>query len=91
MCIHSHESTDWARTTTWQGGPSWDHGGMQIDTRTWSAMLGRGYRLTRGFPADPAWASPRQQLVVAYLIWESNGSRFGGSEWPNSSAECRVP
>lgn len=91
MCIHSHESTDWHKTTTWDGYRSWDHGGMQIDTRTWTSMLSNGYRLTRGFPSDPAWASPHEQLVVAWLIWVSNGRRFGGSQWPNTSRACGVP
>lgn len=91
MCIHSHESTDWHKTTTWTGAPSNDHGGMQIDVGTWRSMLSHGYRLTRGFPAAPELASPYQQLVVAYLIWVSNGHRFGGSQWPNTARACGVP
>jgi hypothetical protein len=82
MCIHHHESVDWHRTTTWQGYPSWDHGGMQIDIRTWDHFA---YRL---FPRDPAAATPHEQLIVAYRIWRANGRRFGGGQWPVSSEVC---
>ena len=82
MCIHRYESTDWHKTTTWQGYPSSDHGGMQIDMGTWAAYAPRGY------PPDPALASPFQQLVVAYRVWLANGRRWGGNAWPNSSREC---
>jgi hypothetical protein len=84
MCIHRHESTDWHRTTDWLGRPSADHGGMQIAVGTWLSLA------PSGFPREPASASPQEQLVVAYRIWRANGHRFGGSQWPNSSAVCRV-
>lgn len=81
-CIHEHESVDWHKTTDWQGHPSWDHGGMQIDVRTWASYA------PRGFPADPADATPREQLYVAYQIWVANGRRWGGNQWPNTSKAC---
>jgi hypothetical protein len=84
LCIHRHESVDWHRTTDWLGQPSVDHGGMQIDVRTWLSVA------PKGFPREPAAASPRQQLVVAYRIWQANGRRFGGSQWPRSSVACGV-
>jgi hypothetical protein len=82
MCIHEHESVDWHRVTDWLGQPSWDHGGMQIDVRTWEQFA------QRPLPSDPADATPREQLVVAYRIWRANGRRFGGGEWPLSSVRC---
>ena len=84
LCIHRHESTDWHRTTDWLGRASRDHGGMQIDVGTWAAHA------PKGFPREPAAASPREQLVVAYRIWRANGHRFGGGQWPHSSAACGV-
>jgi Transglycosylase-like domain len=84
LCIHRHESTDWHRTTDWLGRPSRDHGGMQIDVDTWSALA------PHGFPRAPAVASPQEQLVVAYRIWRANGHRFGGGQWPYSSDACGV-
>lgn len=84
LCIHRHESTDWHRTTDWLGRPSVNHGGMQINVGTWRAWA------PLGFPAEPASASPRQQLVVAYRIWTANGHRFGGGQWPHSSYACGV-
>lgn len=86
MCIHSHESTDWHKTTTWQGYPSVDHGGMQIDVGTWASYTtGSWARWSRGFPPDPAQASPFVQLVVAYRIWKDDG---WARPWPNTSIEC---
>ena len=76
-CIHEHESLDWHRTTDWLGHPSRDHGGMQIDVDTWRAFGGRG---------DPAGASPRVQLEVAYRIWRHDGGSW--REWPVSSRVC---
>jgi Transglycosylase-like domain len=84
MCIHRHESIDWHRTTDWLGRPSVDHGGMQIAVGTWLSLA------PRGFPREPASASPREQLIVAYRIWHVNGHRFGGSQWPRSSEACGV-
>ena len=84
LCIHRHESIDWHRTTDWRGYPSRDHGGMQIDVTTWAAQA------PKGFPREPASASPREQLVVAYRIWRANGRRFGGGQWPYSSMACGV-
>lgn len=77
MCIHRHESVDWHKRTTWNGYPSRDHGGLQIDVGTWAAHGGAG---------DPADASPYQQLVVAHRIWLAD--RGSWREWPNSSREC---
>jgi hypothetical protein len=57
---------------------------MQIDVDTWAAHA------PRGFPHEPAAASPREQLVVAYRIWRANGSRFGGGQWPFSASACGV-
>jgi hypothetical protein len=85
LCIHRHESLDWHRTTDWLGQPSVDHGGMQINVGTWAEMAPRGY------PSEPAAATPRQQLVVAYRIWVANDDRFGGNQWPVSSVECGAP
>jgi hypothetical protein len=82
LCIHRHESIDWHATRDWRGFPSADHGGMQIAVGTWLALA------PKGFPREPASASPRQQLVVAYRIWRENGRRFGGSQWPYSSSSC---
>jgi hypothetical protein len=82
MCIHHHESVDWHRVTDWLGRASWDHGGMQIDVRTWAHFAGRP------FPTDPAAATPHEQLIVAYKIWRANGRRFGGNQWPVSSEVC---
>ena len=84
MCIHQHESLDWHRTTDWRGRPSVDHGGLQIDVRTWGAFAPAAY------PGSPAAASPLQQLTVAYRIWLANGHRFGGSQWYHSAAQCGV-
>ena len=84
LCIHRHESVDWHRTTDWLGYPSRDRGGMQIDVDTWAAHA------PRSFPHEPAAASPREQLVVAYRIWRANGRRFGGGQWPYSAAACGV-
>jgi hypothetical protein len=84
MCIHHHESVDWHRRTDWLGQASYDHGGMQIDVRTWARYAQSAY------PADPAQATPREQLIVAYKIWRANGHRFGGNQWPVSSATCGV-
>jgi hypothetical protein len=84
MCIHRHESVDWHRTTDWRGYPSVDRGGLQIDVRTWNSFAPAGY------PENPASASPRQQLTVAYRIWLANGHRFGGHQWYYSAAACRV-
>jgi len=84
LCIHRHESIDWHRTTDWLGYPSRDHGGMQIDVGTWVSQA------PKGFPREPAAASPHEQLVVAYRIWRVNGDRFGGGQWPYSSAACGV-
>jgi Transglycosylase-like domain len=84
LCIHRHESLDWHRTTDWRGYPSRDQGGMQIDVGTWAAHA------PAGFHGDPAAASPREQLVVAFWIWRANGRRFGGGQWPYSSTACGV-
>ena len=84
LCIHRHESTDWHRTTDWLGNPSVNHGGMQINVWTWARWAPNGY------PREPAAASPYEQLVVAYRIWQANGRRFGGGQWPNSSAACHL-
>lgn len=79
MCIHAHESPDWHATRTWNGYPSVDHGGMQIDVGSWAAFAPHGY------PADPAWATPFEQLTVAYRIWR----RYGWAQpWPNTSRIC---
>lgn len=80
LCIHRHESTDWHKTTTWQGYPSVDHGGMQISVYTWAAYAPHGY------PSDPAAASPYQQLVVAYLIWRHDGD---WREW-QTAPDCNL-
>lgn len=82
LCIHRHESVNWHQTTTWQGYPSVDTGGMQIDSGTWSVMAPRNY------PSLPALATPRQQLLVSYRIWAANGDRFGGNQWPMSAESC---
>jgi hypothetical protein len=84
LCIHRHESLDWHRRTDWLGRPSRNHGGLQIDVGTWAALA------PRGFPPEPAVASPHEQLVVAYRIWRANGHRFGGGQWPYSAAACGV-
>jgi hypothetical protein len=84
LCIHRHESTDWHRTTDWLGRPSVNHGGMQINVWTWAHWA------PRDFPREPAAASPREQLVVAFRIWNANGHRFGGGQWPYSSIACHV-
>ena len=84
MCIHRHESVNWHRTTDWLGRPSPDHGGMQIEVDTWRRMA------PRRFPAEPASATPREQLLVAYRIWLANGRRFGGNQWYLSAASCGV-
>ena len=57
---------------------------MQIDIGTWAALA------PRGFPLEPASASPHEQLVVAYRIWRVNGLRFGGGQWYSSSIACGV-
>lgn len=51
---------------------------MQIDVGTWAAYA------PHRFPADPANASPVQQLRVAWLIWQADG----WAPWPNSSRAC---
>ena len=84
LCIHRHESTDWHSTTDWRGYPSVNHGGMQINISTWAHWA------PRGFPLEPAAASPHEQLVVAFRIWSANGHRFGGGQWPYSSLACHV-
>ena len=84
LCIHRHESVDWHRTTDWLGYPSEDHGGMQIAVGTWDAVAPRGY------PSEPAVASPHEQLVVAYRIWLDNGHSFGGNQWFFSAQSCGV-
>jgi hypothetical protein len=85
MCIHSYESTDWHKTTTYLGGYSNDHGGMQIDVGTWRAHA------PRSFPDDPALASPAQQLFVAWKIWLANGRCWGcNGQWPNTARSCGV-
>jgi hypothetical protein len=76
---------NWHQTQTWQGYPSNDTGGMQIDSGTWSEMA------PSTFPALPARATPWQQLLVSFRIWLANGHRFGGNQWPESSASCGVP
>jgi len=82
LCIHRHEAMNWHQTTTWQGYPSDDTGGLQIETGTWDEMAPSGY------PQLAASASPWQQLVVAYRIWTANGRSFGGNQWPLSSESC---
>jgi len=84
LCIHRHESFDWHRTTDWLGRPSVNHGGMQINVGTWARWA------PRGFPSEPAAASPHDQLVVAYRIWNANGRRFGGGQWPSSASACHL-
>jgi hypothetical protein len=84
LCIHRHESVDWHRTTDWRGYPSEDRGGLQIAVGTWNSLAPATY------PRNPASASPRQQLTVAYRIWVANGHRFGGNQWYYSAAACRV-
>lgn len=85
-CIHRHESTDWHKRTSWTGAPSPDHGGFQIDVRTWAAFQ------PRRWPTDPADASPAQQTLVAWRIYVANGRRWGhglmGWQWPLSSRAC---
>ena len=85
LCIHRHESLNWHQTTTWQGYPSDDTGGMQIESGTWETMA------PRSFPPLPALATPWQQLFVSYRIWLANGRSFGGNQWPESSASCGLP
>ena len=84
LCVHRHESIDWYRTTDWLGRPSVDHGGMQIDIRTWARFA------PRRFPRSPEQATPHEQLVVAYKIWLANGRRFGGHQWYLSASRCGV-
>lgn len=85
QCIHRHESMDWHRVTDWLGYPSVDHGGMQIEVSVWQTYLQKYPRITRGYPSDPAWATPWQQLQVAYLIWRDDG---WAHPWPNTSVVC---
>lgn len=55
---------------------------MQIELGTWETFA------LRSFPSDPARATPRQQLLVSYLIWRANGRRFGGHQWYYSAERC---
>jgi hypothetical protein len=82
-CIHSHEG-GWHERLTYDGRRSWDHGGYQIDVRTWAHFA------PRSWPRDPADASSAQQTFVAWLIWQSNGRRWGRTQWPSTSRICGV-
>ena len=84
-CIHRHESTDWHKRTDWRGYPSVDHGGYQIDVRTWQTFA------PKGWPQDPADASPPQQTLVAWRIWLHNGRSWGNNQqWPTTARICGV-
>lgn len=82
QCIHLHESTDWHKTTDWRGYPSRDHGGYQIDVGTWLVFV------PRGWPSDPADATPAQQTLVTWRIYVHNGRQWGNGQWPNSARAC---
>ena len=85
MCIHRHESTNWHRHhATGAATPRVDHGGMQIAVGTWLSLA------PKGFPREPAAASPHEQLSSPTGSGASNGHRFGGSQWPYSSIACGV-
>jgi hypothetical protein len=90
MCIHRHESVDWHRDhVDWRDNPSDYAGGLQFTDATWRSLFGPSEQDEYVY-AHPAVASPREQLYRAWLNWRRNGNRFGGRQWPHSSAECGV-
>jgi len=71
LCVHSHEGS-------WRDPGFPYFGGMQFDLPTWYANGGGR------FARYPHWATPHQQLVVAYTTWR----RRGWNPWPNTSVMC---
>lgn len=72
-CIRSHEG-GWT-TNTGNGF----YGAYQFTLSTWQSVGGQGY---------PHEASSDEQTYRAWMNWASNGHRWGGSQWPNSSRLC---
>lgn len=71
LCVHSHEGS-------WRDAGAPYYGGMQFDLGTWFANGGGRYA------AYPHWATPTQQLRVAYVTWQ----RRGWYPWPNTARMC---
>lgn len=85
-CVHLHEAVNWHQETTWNGRPTRQRGGLQIDFDTWNVYA------PKSFPRDPGRATIAQQIFVGWLIYVANGRVWGtgkiGTQWPNSAREC---
>lgn len=74
MCVHSHEAS-WHH----DGGLGPDvGGGMQIGSSEWAHFGGLA------FASRAAYATPVQQLTVAYRYWQVSGWH----PWPQTAAMC---
>lgn len=91
-CIHLHEEIDWhygpnhhPARYRWNGY----YGGFQFVIGTWHSTFlpGEPHGHTYEHPED---ASIGEQYHRAFINWIHNGHRFGGGQWPTSSAECHV-
>lgn len=76
LCVHQHEAAWNNDGVTWDGHPSPYHGGLQFLLSTWSSVGGVG---------DPAFASPREQLYRAWLVWKRDGGSW--REW-GTAGDC---
>lgn len=74
LCVHSHEAS-WHH----DGGLGPDvGGGMQIGSSEWAHFGGLA------FASRAAYATPAEQLLVAYRYWQVSGWH----PWPNTAAMC---
>jgi Transglycosylase-like domain len=71
LCVHSHEGS-------WRDPGAPFYGGMQFLLSTWYANGGGRYA------RYPHWATPGQQLQIAYNLWR----RAGWNPWPNTARMC---
>jgi hypothetical protein len=71
LCIHRFEGS-------WRDPGAPYYGGLQFDLPTWYGSGGGRYA------KYPHWATPTQQLIVAYRLWR----RAGWAPWPNTSRMC---
>jgi hypothetical protein len=89
-CIHEHESRDWHWGPAHHPGQArWNgyYNGFQFVLGTWQSTYLPGEPHGRTF-WHPDEASPAEQFHRAYVNWNRNGHRFGGGQWPRSSAAC---
>jgi hypothetical protein len=71
LCVHSKEGS-------WTDAGAPFYGGMQFLLSTWRAAGGLRYA------SYPHWATPHEQLHVAYNLWR----RAGWNPWPNTARAC---